>query len=66
MVVSELKSNISNVNLNKSKKELFLYFDNSHANEANITKKIWFFLYIVNINENPKKIDEKIRCFMHV
>ena len=37
---SELKSNISNVILNKSKKKLFLYFDNSHANQTNTTKKI--------------------------
>ena len=63
MAASELKSNISNVNLDKSKKKLYLYFDNSHGNQTNITKKIWFFLYIVNINENLKKIDEKKRCF---
>ena len=64
MAASELKSNISNVNLNKSKKKLFLYFDNSHANQ-NTTKKI-FFLCIVNINKNLKKIDEKKHCFKHV
>ena len=40
MAASELKSNISNVNLYKSKKELFLYFDNSHANQTNNTKNI--------------------------
>ena len=63
MAASELKSNISNANLNKSKKKLYLYFDDSHANQTNTTKKIWFFLYIVNINENLKKIDEKKCCF---
>ena len=51
MAASELKSIISNVNLNKSKKKLFLYFDNNHANQTNTTKKMWFFLYIVNVNE---------------
>ena len=66
MAASELKSNISNVKLNKSKKKLFLYFDNSHTNQTNTTEKIWFFLYIVNINENLKKIDKKKRCFKHV
>ena len=66
MTSSELKSNISNANLNKSKKKLFFYFDNSHANQTNTTKKIWFFLYIVNINKNLKKIDEKKRCFKRV
>ena len=66
MAASELKSNISNVNLNKSKKKLFLYFDNSYANQTNTTTKIWFFLYILNINENLKKIDDKKRCFKHV
>ena len=40
IAASELKSNISNVNLNKSKKKLFVYFDNSHANQTNTTKKI--------------------------
>ena len=59
MAASELKFNISNVNLNKSKKKLFLYFDNSLANQTNTTNKIRFFLYIVNINKNLKKIDEK-------
>ena len=40
MPASELKSNISNVNLSKSKKKLFFYFNNSHANQTNTTKKI--------------------------
>ena len=40
MATSEFKSNISDVNLNNSKKKLFLYFDNSHANQTNTTKKI--------------------------
>ena len=43
MAASELKSNIINVNLNKSKKMLFSYFDNKHANQTNTTKKIRFF-----------------------
>ena len=60
MAAYELKSNISNVNLNKSKKKLFFYFDKSHANQTNTTKKI-FFLCIVNINANLKKTDEKKR-----
>ena len=63
MAASELKSNISNVNLNKSKNKLLLYFDNGHKNQTNTTKKIEFFLYIVNINENLKKIDENKCCF---
>ena len=42
MAASELKSNISNVNLNKSKKKLFSYFDNSHTNQINTTKKMFF------------------------
>ena len=58
MAASELKSNISKVNVNKSKKKLLFYFDDSHANQTNTTKKI-FFLYIVNINKNLKKIDKK-------
>ena len=66
MALSELKSNISNISLSKIKKKLFLYFDNSHANQTNATKKIWCFLYIVNINKNLKKIDEKKHCFKHV
>ena len=40
IAASELKSNISNINLSKSKKKLFLYFDNSQANQTNTTKKI--------------------------
>ena len=36
---------------NKSKKKLFLYFDNSHADQTDTTRKIWFFKYIVNINK---------------
>ena len=43
MAASGLKSNVSNVNLNQSKKKLFLYFDDSHANWTNTAKKIWFF-----------------------
>ena len=42
------------------------YFDNSHANQTNTTKKIRFFLYTVNINKNLKNIDEKKRCFKYV
>ena len=62
---SELKSHISDIYLNKSKEKLFLCFDNSHGNQTNTTKKIWFFLYIVNINENLKKIDEKKRLSIY-
>ena len=65
MAASELKSNISNVNLNKSKKKLFLYFDNSHANQTNTTKNTYFYTWL-NINENLKKVDEKKRCFKRV
>ena len=39
MAASELKFNISNVNLKKSKKKLFLYFDNNHANQKKIDEK---------------------------
>ena len=66
MAASELKSSIRNINLNKSKKKLFLYVDNNHANQMNATKKIWFFLYIVIINKNLKKTDEKKHCFKHL
>ena len=66
MAASELKSNISNVKLKKSKKKPFLYFDNSHANQTNATKKILFFLYIGNIKENLKKIGVKKRFFKWV
>ena len=41
----------------KTKKKLFLYFDDSHANETNNNKKM-IFSYTVNINENLKKTDE--------
>ena len=37
MAASELESNISNTNLDKNKKKLFLYFDTSHTNYANKT-----------------------------
>ena len=36
VAASELKSNISNANLDKIKKKLFLYFDTSHANQTSI------------------------------
>ena len=64
MAASELEfsNEFSNVYLIKGKKKLFLYFDNSHANQTNTTKK-YDFLYIVNINRNLKKIDEKKHCF---
>ena len=39
VAASELKSNISNVNL-KSKNKLFLCFHNSHANQTDTTTKI--------------------------
>ena len=42
MAASELESNISNTNLDKNKKKLFLYFDTSHTNHAN--KKIFHTL----------------------
>ena len=65
VTASGLKSNISNPNLNKNKKKLFLYFNNSHTNQTNTTKKV-IFSYIVNINENLNKIDEKKCYFKHV
>ena len=65
MAACELESNIRNVNLNQNKKKLFLCFNNSHANQTNTAKKIWFFSYIVNINENLKKTDEK-KCLKSV
>ena len=34
VAVSELKSNISNANLDKNKKKLFLYVDTNHANQT--------------------------------
>ena len=51
MAASELKSNISNANLNKSKRKLFLYLDKSHTNQTNSTKKVRFFSYIDNIKK---------------
>ena len=66
LAASGLKSNISNTNLNKSKKKLSLYFDNSQANQTNTTKEMVFFSYIVNINGNLKKIDEKKCCFKRI
>ena len=35
VTVSELESNISNTNLDRNKKKLFLYFDTSHGNQTN-------------------------------
>ena len=46
----------------KTKKKLFLYFDNSHANQANSTKYMIFFFIDFNISENLKKINEKKSC----
>ena len=63
VVASGLESNISNANLNKNKKKLFLHLHNSLANQRNTTKKIWFFSYIVNINEKLRKTDEKTCYF---
>ena len=34
MPASELKSNISNANLDRNKKKLFLYLDTNHANQT--------------------------------
>ena len=36
LATSEIKFNISNANLDKSKRKLFLYFDTIHANRTNI------------------------------
>ena len=66
VVASGLESNISNANLNKNKKKLFLYLHNSLANQRNTTKKIWFFSYIVNVNEKLKKTDEKTLFQAHI
>ena len=55
MAASELKSNVSNANLDKNEKKLFLYIDTSHGNQTNN-----------NINENLKKTDEKKCCFKHI
>ena len=63
MAVSELKSNISNANLNKNKRKLFLYLDKGHTNRTSTTKKIRFFSYIDNIKKSLKKTDEKKCCF---
>ena len=62
LAASEIKFNISNANLDKSKRKLFLYFDTIHANRTNN----FFFSYIVNINENLKKTDGKKCCFKRV
>ena len=45
MDAAQLKLNVSNTNLNKNKKKLFLHFDNSHANQTNTTKKMTFFIH---------------------
>ena len=45
LAASELNYNIYNANLDKNKKQLFLYFDTCHRNQT-------FFSYIININEN--------------
>ena len=66
MAASELESNISYANFNKNKKNLFLYFDNSHGNQTNTTKKDMIFLYNVNINKNLQEDDEKKCCFKRV
>ena len=58
VAASKLKSNISNENLDKNKKKLFLYFHTSYANQTNN-----FFSYILNINKNLKKTNEKKCCF---
>ena len=42
MAASELKSNISHVNRNKSKKKLFFHFDNSHTNQTILLKRYFF------------------------
>ena len=47
MAASELESNISYANFSKNKKKLFLYFDNSHANQTNTTKKDMIFFHIL-------------------
>ena len=45
VAASELESNISNTNLDKNKKKLFLYFDTSHTNHAN---KIFFHILLTS------------------
>ena len=57
VAASKLKSNISNANLNKNQKKLFLFLDYNHANETNTAKKIRFFSCIVNINKSLKETD---------
>ena len=44
VAASEVKSNISNANLDKNKKKLLLYFDTSHANQNK-----YFFLTLRKI-----------------
>ena len=61
LVASELKSNISNTNLEKNERKLSLCFDNSYPNQIN-----FFFSYIVNINENLNKTAEKKYYFKRV
>ena len=58
MATFELKSNTSKANIDKYKKKLFLYFDNSNRNQT--YKKT--FSYNFDINKNLKKTDEK-KCF---
>ena len=63
MATSELKSNISNVNRNKSKRSYFYILIITTQTKQILLKRYDFFSYIVNINENLKKIDDKKRCF---
>ena len=42
LAASELKSNISNSNLEKNEKKLSLYFNNSHPNQSN---NFFFFMH---------------------
>ena len=49
VAASELKSNISNANLGKNKKELFLHFDTSHANQTK------FFFYTLLVSKKLQK-----------
>ena len=63
MAASELKSNMSDVNLNKAKRSYF-YILIIAMHTKQILLKRYDFLYIVNISENLKKIDEK-KCFKH-
>ena len=66
--IEHLRSLLLNSNLilamqivTKTKKKLFLYFDNSHANQTNTTKYMIFFIHF-NISGNLKKINEKKSC----